>query len=125
MNLLTVLARRLLPTIQLTEDCLLQMQILLHHFFTQAELQLSNPMTDATIYTITANHIPDCKSNTIGAANSIQIVGYPLTLLREKWLLMRYCSIPRSGASDYTWSFITTAIKFSTVQNYTSPTGNS
>ena len=68
--------------------------------FQEVQLKLSSPLQAATVYTITANTVTDCKGNAIGAFNKARI-GMPQTPLPNDVVINEILFNPRSGGYDY------------------------
>jgi hypothetical protein len=68
--------------------------------FDQVQLKTSTPLLANTVYTITANNVKDCKSNTIGTANKAR-VGLPVDAATGEWVINEILFNPRSNAFDF------------------------
>ncbi len=68
--------------------------------FNMVQLKTSVPLTVNTVYTIIANNIKDCKSNTIGTANKAK-VGLPVDPASGDWVINEILFNPKSNANDY------------------------
>lgn len=68
--------------------------------FYQVRLKTNQPLAANTIYTITCNHVTDCKSNIIGNKNTAR-TGIPADPASGEWIVNEILFNPRSNGFDY------------------------
>lgn len=68
--------------------------------FNQVELKTNMPLSETTVYTITANSVTDCRGNEIGSANKARI-GLAVDATTGECIINEILFNPRSNANDY------------------------
>jgi Lamin Tail Domain len=68
--------------------------------FTTVQLTLSTPLQTGIVYTITANHVTDCKGNTIAAFNTAR-TGINSLVAANDLVINEILFNPRSDGTDY------------------------
>lgn len=68
--------------------------------FDQVELKTNSPLSDNTVYNITASNVTDCQHNEIGPANQAR-VGLPVDAAAGECIVNEILFNPRSNANDY------------------------
>jgi len=68
--------------------------------FNQVELKTNIPLSEKTVYTITANNITDCRGNEIGSVNKARI-GLAVDATAGECIINEILFNPRSNANDY------------------------
>ena len=68
--------------------------------FNQVELKTNTPLSETTVYTITANNVTDCRGNELGSANKARI-GLAVDATAGECIINEILFNPRSNANDY------------------------
>lgn len=68
--------------------------------FNEVELKTNTPLSETTVYTITANNITDCRGNEIGSVNKARI-GLAVDATAGECIINEILFNPRSNANDY------------------------
>jgi len=68
--------------------------------FNQVQLKVNNPLTENTVYNITASNVTDCKNNLIESANTARI-GLPTDALAGELIINEILFNPHPNAFDY------------------------
>jgi Lamin Tail Domain/CHU_C Type IX secretion signal domain len=68
--------------------------------FNLVQLKTNNPLTENTVYHITAGNVTDCKNNMIGTTNSAR-VGLPADPASGEWIINEILFNPKPSANDY------------------------
>jgi Lamin Tail Domain len=68
--------------------------------FNQVQLKTNTPLAANIVYTITATHVTDCKSNVLGSANKTR-TGLPVDASAGELIINEILFNPRSNGFDY------------------------
>ncbi|HEU5164549.1 MAG TPA: lamin tail domain-containing protein [Chitinophagaceae bacterium] len=68
--------------------------------FDKVQLRLAAAMQTNTVYTITVNNVTDCKNNSIGSKNKVN-VGLPVEAALTEMVINEILFNPKSGGYDY------------------------